>query len=84
VPSFRVESDCWLADFEGRPKARRVIRAPLAPFGLLALSASESERMKELPQQDPEHEDHEREHEDFDRFELHRVNQLGFRIVKAA
>ena len=40
--------------------------------------------MKELPQQHPEHEDHEPENEDFDQFQLHRVNQLGFRIVKAA
>jgi len=40
--------------------------------------------MEELPQQDSEHEDHEHEHQDFDCFQFHRVNQLGFRIVKAA
>jgi len=38
----------------------------------------------ELPEKDAEHDDHEQQDQDFHELELHRVNQFGFRIVKAA
>lgn len=39
---------------------------------------------EELPHEDAEHRDHEHEDDDLDRFDFHRVNQLGFLIVNAA
>jgi hypothetical protein len=40
--------------------------------------------MNEFPEKDAKHDDHQEQDQDFHEFELHRVNQFGFRMVNAA